>query len=237
MEKTPLQLYQKAFNLHHIEDNVNDAIKIYTTLISKHANSNVADYASVQLKKIESNRELAKPSEYRISLHPAIMILIILNILITTGTLTWLGLHIRMYQTQQDVGKEIEQALGKMYAGKDDEAIAILHGTKILNRTNIVPYRISAEIYLKRKNYIKARSEYEAFQRHNPSSISISNDVASINRAEANYNREKTNLASIKNEKMRKDSIIAVRAKKRSRKYENEYKKSRLIRKNDISYF
>lgn len=246
MDNSPLQLYKKAYDLHYRRKKLRDASYIYKELINNFPGSDVANYASIQMSKIQShyiNRNM--PNNYNTNLTPrqaGILTILIINIILTLGAIFWLAMHIQSARNQNMTVMKLSQVMGKMYADKDIEAINILKELKFVTHNSIVPYEMTADIYLKKNDFAKARNEYETFQSRFPENLLSSVKIDKINREEKAYLEriKKTELI----EKPIQEPQIEKKTKKnekprtvnRKKEVDREYT-PKIIDDEDISYF
>ncbi len=238
MESLPLQKYKKAYDLHYKSNDPQQAGELYRELIQTYPDSDVSMYASIQLAKIQSLRGPGKTFEdvpaKKSRSGVFVMVLLILNLLLTTGVITGFVLHSQIVANRQEGLAKISQAVTKLSAGKEDDALGILNEVKIIYKGDITPYAIAADIYCKNNNFLKARSEYEAFQRLHPEDMLITSAVKKVNELEDAYIREE------RKRQMIKDTVKVEKVKKtvtKKPRYREPEPIPRKIHRNDISYF
>lgn len=168
MESTSLELYETAYRLHYVENNIPESIKYYEALIKEFPDSNEAGYAIVQIQKIKAG-DVAKTLKKN-KLHPVSVIALVFSFisLLIVGFTCFYMLY--TMQVERNRFSLAACALGKMYTGEDDEALKLLSKLKILDKTDIAPFDLSADIYRKQGLSTKAKVEYEIFTALNPAS-------------------------------------------------------------------
>lgn len=236
MENSPLQIYKKAYDLHYKEKKLPEASAIYQEIIQKFPDTDVSVYASIQLSKIRSNSVSTGVSGKKASSGWFVWFLVIINLILTAGIIAGLVMNYRMVNTRQKAVSKVAQTIGKLYAGKDDEALSILNELKITTRNDITPFVISADIYIKKQDFNKAREEYKAFQSLYPGNQLVVEGIKSINKEENEYlesekKAKKLVEAKLMEEKNRKEE------KKTAPKYTEPEPLPKIINKEDISYF
>ncbi len=238
METLPLQQYKKAYDLHYKSHDLQRAKGLYRELIQTYPESDVAMYASIQLAKIQSQKGLEESFDEipvkKTKTGVFTVILLILNLLCTAGVIAGLLLHTQIVAKRQEGLAKISQALAKLSMGKEDDALGLLNEVKIITRGDITPYALTADIHSKNKNYMKARNEYEAYQRLYPEDMLISAAVKKVNEEEDAYIREEKKRLLVK------DTVRAQRVNKKAKKkyyYREPEPKPRKINGSDVSYF
>lgn len=187
MAQSPLELYQQAYNLHHKENSISEACDIYDGLIRDYPGTEIAGYASVQLYSIQADKTTRKLSIRRSGNNPLVIALLVVGFILFSAAIVWM-VHetgrVRRAYAQQN---KITEALSKMYSGEDDEALIILSELKIMARGALTPFQISADVFLRSNNFLKARQEYEAYQRLHPGDAIATTEIAKINRQEDRF--------------------------------------------------
>jgi len=167
MESSPLELYETAYRLHYAENKIPEALKYYEALIKEFPESNECGYAVVQIQKIKSN-DVAASVAGKSKAHPLATLAFLLCLLILGG-LGGAGLILKdKLSTAQRQASLSAKALANAMNGEDDAALMLLNEMKLLSRTDITPYELSALIYRKSGKIDKARAEYDTFFSLNP---------------------------------------------------------------------
>lgn len=236
MENSPLQIYKKAYDLHYKEKNLLEASNIYQEIIQKFPETDVSVYASLQLSKIRSNSVSTGVSNRKASFGWFVWFLIIVNLVLTIGIIAGLVINIQMVDKRQATISKISQAIGKLYAGREEEVLSILNELKISTRNDITPFVISADIYLKRHDFNRAREEYKAFQSLYPGNPLVVTGIKRINKEETDY------LENEKREKKLKETKLKEENKEREEekttpKYRETEPPPKIIKKEGITYF
>jgi len=167
MENSPLELYETAYRLHYAENKIPEALKYYEALIKEFPESNECGYAVVQIQKIKSN-DVAASVVGKSRAHPLAVLSFLLCLLIIGGVGgAWLLLQDKLSVSQQQVSLSV-RALSNVICGNDEDALMLLNEMKLLSKTDITPYELSAQIYRKAGKIDKARAEYDTFFSLNP---------------------------------------------------------------------
>jgi tetratricopeptide (TPR) repeat protein len=178
MANTPLELYEAAYRLHYNECKLSEAISYYEAIIKEFPESNECGYAAIQLQKIKAN-ELVKAIEQRNkSLHPITIIALVLGalsflILAAVGSFTIYQLKIERERISLAA-----RAMGKIESGDYNEALKLLTQLKILDKTDIMPFELTASIHRKQGQQDEAKTEYDIFYSLNPNKAESPDRVA-----------------------------------------------------------
>jgi len=240
MEKTPLQLYKKAYDLHYTKKQFKEAGHIYKELLANFPDSEVSNYASIQLSKIISNNIDKNIPKKKVAIGSIlILFLLLLNTAVLGITLFWLSTHIQLSKTQSAITMKTAQAISNIYAGNEHVALTILKELKYLTKDDITPYEISANIFLKQNQFKKARNEYESFQILYPDNGIIAAKIDLINKEELKF---KDNLEFVKKTFIPQTKLAKINPPKPViNKVEKKQKETEIkppdIDKDDISYF
>jgi len=248
MEKndiTPLQLYKKAYNCHYEENNIKEARNLYRELINNYPGSDIADYAQIQLYKItkvqEEKVQCAANGGYS-KLNKTIAIVTIISLCLSIGIIIYLVYTTSSLKTDMEIIYKLSQVYPKLYTGNEADAFRILNEIKALNKKDITPYSVAADIYSKSKNFTKARYEFESFSKIYPESATeVKEYIFLINSAEKSYLDSLKELAILKNivKKERIDNIdendenSSINRKKNS----GSEREPEIIDQSAVSYF
>lgn len=236
MEDSPLQIYKKAYDLQYKEDKRLEASAIYQELINNFPDSDVSVYASLQLSKIQSNKLTTRIPHKKTSSGWFVVLLLIVNLVLTGGIIFKLFLHVQMVNRHREATLKISQTIGKLYAGKEGEALSLLNELKTSSTDDITPFVIAADIYLKKHDFNKAREEYKTFQNKYPGSQLVIEGIKKINREEAVYIENQKRIRNIKGETLEKEKRKQKKKKVTPQNKEIE-PRPKVIDKKDISYF
>jgi tetratricopeptide (TPR) repeat protein len=198
MELSPLELYETAYKLHYIDRKISNAVLAYEKLIKEFPESNECGYAVIQLQKIRSanlseeiNRADKSPNPL-----PVIAFVIALLGILACGATVWYFkklLEEEKYRTTLTT-----TAIGKLLRGDDDDALRVLAELKDVDKGNITPFELSADIYRKRDDLKKAAGEYELFFKLNPERIPTDAEKAIMNNDRSGKkSKQKTSVLSI----------------------------------------
>jgi tetratricopeptide (TPR) repeat protein len=168
MDLSPLELYETAYNLHYIDKKISNAVLAYEKLIKEFPESNECGYAVIQLQKIRSANLSSEIKNAEKSQNPLLVIAFVFALLaiLACGATVWYFkklLEEEKYRTMLTT-----TAIGKMLRGDDDDALRVLEELKVVDKGNITPFELAADIYRKRDDLKKAAGEYELFFKQNP---------------------------------------------------------------------
>lgn len=239
METTPLQLYKKAYDLHYRKNDVEQAQRLYTELVQGYSDSDASVYASIQLSKIQAGKPSKVQTDFipdavprrRTSTGWPVIVLLIINLLLSTAIIVGFILHVQVINNRNESISKLMQSTGKLYVGRDEEALEILNELKIALREDITPYVISADIYCKKNDYMKARKEYEAFERLYPGNVFVRIGVKRVNKEEDRHIKETKRMQAVQ------DSLAKVASEEKVEKEPEPEPKRRIMRTDDITYF
>lgn len=247
METTPLQLYIKAYNLHYEDNNFNEARKIYQQLVKDYHGSDVADYATIQLSelsKLQKETGEQVPSSQQRKFNKILITFIVINFILITGIIVFFSMKLRKYNTDMSTMSKISQVYAKLYAGKENDAFKILNEVKIINKSDITPYAIAADIYLKNNDFVKAKNEYEVYQNLSPNNTLNKDAFKYISMAEELYKIALKKAATSEDTLSDKGTIDKVNKgltrkeiEKKKRAAEEDEEEPVIIKRKNVSYF
>jgi hypothetical protein len=133
---------------------------------------------------------------------------------------------------------KISQVYAKLYSGKEDDAFKILDEVKINNKSDITPYAISADIYLKNNDFVKAKNEYEVYQKLFPDNSIDKDAIKNISMAEELYK------IALKKSTVDKETVLNGEASPGDSEQiiekdiqEEEEEEPEIIKRDNVSYF
>jgi hypothetical protein len=180
MPDMPLELYEQAYRLHYESENIAGACSLYKEIIKKFPESNECGYAVIQLQKIGA-REIARTLDAKHSKEARTVIaLLVVNFAVLVGVIVAASIMLSHAKMESKKSALMLQAVAKMTAGQNEEALGILDALKAGDRKNLLPYQLSAQIYLKNKDYDKALAEYQAYKAIQASSTQAAEEMARI---------------------------------------------------------
>ncbi len=171
MDSSPLELYARAYRLQYEEERADEATEIYEKIVREFPDSNECAYSVIQLQKLKANDifdSLGRSKRSRAS-RPLILATLILNVLTILGIGVLATLYVRNSNLDTRYVSGLAQAIGKLYAGQEREALRELAQLKQLRRGDIGPFLLSARIYSKQGRYEKAMDEFVQFHSRYPS--------------------------------------------------------------------
>lgn len=231
MEKTPLQIYQRAYNLHYKEENMQGACELYKTLIKSFPESDVAGYAAIQLSKIQSQAISDRLPDGQASSRDGGSFLTYLMILATLCIIGWLiGSHFITMKQNAYMNKLI-MVLSNMQTGNETQALVVLNSLKLEKRHEVTPYILAADIYRKQREYAKARKEFELYNQLYPNNPLTSIYLDNIMVEEEAYRKELKNVKKTTGQKSGDTSSLGGVSQN------SDQKKIKLINAEDVTYF
>jgi predicted Zn-dependent protease len=201
MELSPLELYETAYKLHYIDKKISNAVLAYEKLINEFPESNECGYAVIQLQKIRSTNlsEEIKQAEKGQSPLPLIAFVFALIAILACGATVW---YFKKLLAEEKYRTTLTTtAIGKMLRGDDDDALRVLTELKVVDKDNIVPFELAADIYRKRDELKKAVGEYELFFSLNPKRMPTDAEKANMKAESLIKKRKQETVLSLMDEK------------------------------------
>ncbi len=194
MNPTPLQRYKEAYTLQYVEHDTTLARKMYQQLVKEFPGSDIAEYATIQLEEMSKviDGDIAPKTPITKSGVPIVMMIaLIINFLLSVFLFVMLSVngqaHKRNSKELKEYVQEYSRVFSKLYTNSEGEAFNILGEIKRSNENDISPYEVTADMYLKRHKFQKARREYKQFIRRNPNQSIPDGRFAYIDKAEELY--------------------------------------------------
>jgi len=201
MELSPLELYETAYKLHYIDKKISSAVLAYEKVIKEFPGSNECGYAVIQLQKIRSTNlsEEIKPDEKGQNPLPLFAFVFALIAILACGATVW---YFKKLLAEEKYRTTLATtAIGKMLRGDDEDALRVLAELKVIDKGNIAPFELSADIYRKRDELKKATSEYELFFRLNPERVPTEAEKTIMKDDSSGKKRKKKTVSSVIDEK------------------------------------
>jgi tetratricopeptide (TPR) repeat protein len=201
MELSPLELYETAYKLHYIDKKISHAVLAYEKLIKEFPESNECGYAVIQLQKIRSTNlsEEIKLTEKGQNPLPLIAFGVALFAVLACGATVW---YFKKLLAEEKYRTTLTTtAIGKILRGDDDDALRVLAELKTIDKGNITPFELSADIYRKRDQLKNAAGEYELFFRLNPQRVPTDAEKAIMRDDSSGKKRTKKTVSSLLDEK------------------------------------
>jgi hypothetical protein len=146
MANTPLELYEDAYRLHYHEKKIPEAIKVYEALIRDFPDSNECSYAVIQLQKVKATDITKALKKGATTLYPLIIVAFMSSfialLVAIVGTL-FLFQQLRLEHHRSTLAVA---ALGKMYGGKEEDALKLLEEMKSFSSQDVLVSELSADI-------------------------------------------------------------------------------------------
>ncbi|MBN2037891.1 MAG: hypothetical protein JW768_14210 [Chitinispirillaceae bacterium] len=149
MANTPLELYEQAYRLHYHDKRISDAIKTYEAIIRDFPDSNECGYAVIQLQKVKANEIARALKKGPANMYPLLIVAFMSSFIALVVALVGVLLLFQQLRLEHHRTTLAMAALGKMYCGKEDNALKILEELKGINRNDPLPIELSSDIYRK----------------------------------------------------------------------------------------
>lgn len=176
---SPLELYERAYKFQYDENKTQEACRIYKAIIDEFPDSTECAYAVIQLEKILSN---AVSENIHVS-SKWVNILAVISLavsIITCVVVIILGsISMKAVTSRCNSLSLMSQALGKMYQGKEKEALEILDNAKLVGGyKEVTPFLLAADIFVKKQQYPKAMAEYDTLKKLSGADAIASEEIA-----------------------------------------------------------
>lgn len=213
MEQTPLELYETAYKYHYIEKRIPEAVACYEQLINEFPESNECGYATIQLQKIKTQK-LSDDLRYNNTKTESILFpLTVITFIIGCISLIACGGILYYFKKQIEIERYRNSlsisALAKISRGEDEEALKMLTEVKEINKKDITPFELSADIYKRANQLKKAKEEYELFYRLNPDRQASPGEIAAIESYKKLIDQEKPKKNLVKAESVDKSKVVS----------------------------
>ncbi len=156
MANTPLELYEQAYRLQYHEKRISDAIKIYEAIIRDFPDSNECGYSVIQLQKVKASEIARALKKGPSTMYPLLIVAFMSSFIALLVALVGVLLLFQQVRLEHHRTTLAIAALGKMYSGKEENALKMLDELKGLSRKDPLPLELSSDIYRKHNQSIKA---------------------------------------------------------------------------------
>lgn len=156
MANTPLELYEQAYRLQYHEKRISDAIKIYEAIIRDFPDSNECAYSVIQLQKVKAGEIARALKKGPSNMYPLLIVAFMSSFIALLVALVGVLLLFQQVRLEHHRATLAIAALGKMYCGKEENALKMLDELKALSRKDPLPLELSSDIYRKHNQSIKA---------------------------------------------------------------------------------
>jgi hypothetical protein len=172
MENSPLELYEKAYRLHYVEHQIEDACRVYDQIIKTFPDSNECGYAAIQLQRIVAQEASGAggPSSRKANAL-LLTISVVFNLITACGFAVVLILANQAWTSQRAYLTSLARASSLLALNRPADALSMLDSAKTFSGSDIIPYNISAQIYTALGDAEKARSELEAYKKRAPGAV------------------------------------------------------------------
>ncbi|MBD3347498.1 MAG: hypothetical protein GF401_20775 [Chitinivibrionales bacterium] len=185
MENSPLELYEKAYRLHYLENKLPEACKVYETIIREFPESNECGYSVIQLQKIQSNLVSETSSKIKKGLHPLVVVTLVLNLLIAVALVALAGFYLNTKDRHLHYVSSLSRAIVKAQIGQDQEALNLLAELKMNTQGDLTPYLLAADIYRANHRYDLAVEELDTVRKLFPNAQVLNDEIERIRKEEA----------------------------------------------------
>jgi hypothetical protein len=173
MANTPLELYEQAYRLQYHEKHISDAIKIYEAIIRDFPDSNECGYAVIQLQKVKAGEISRALKTGPANMYPLLIVAFMSSFIALLVALVGVLLLFQQVRLEYHRTTLAMAALGKMYCGKEENALKILDELKGLSHKDPLPLELTSDIYRKHNQAVKAATLSPA-----PATMSVDTAVA-----------------------------------------------------------
>jgi hypothetical protein len=156
MANTPLEHYEQAYRLQYHEKRISDAIKIYEAIIRDFPDSNECGYAVIQLQKVKAGEISRALKKGPANMYPLLIVAFMSSFIALLVALVGVLLLFQQVRLEYHRTTLSMAALGKMYCGKEENALKILDELKGLSRKDPLPLELTSDIYRKYNQAVKA---------------------------------------------------------------------------------
>jgi hypothetical protein len=156
MANTPLELYEQAYRLQYHEKRISDAIKIYEAIIRDFPDSNECGYAVIQLQKVKAGEISRALKKGPANMYPLLIVAFMSSFIALLVALVGVLLLFQQVRLEHHRTTLAMAALGKMYCGKEENALKMLDELKGLSRKDPLPLELTSDIYRKYNQAVKA---------------------------------------------------------------------------------
>jgi hypothetical protein len=187
---SPLELYEKAYRLHYDEGDVREACRVYKAIIDEFPDSTECGYAVIQLEKILANTVSENIHVSSRWVSTLAIISLVLSVITCVVVIVMGSVYVKTLTSRCNSLSLMSQALGKMYKGKDKEALEILDNAKLVSGyKEITPFLLSADIYVKKQQFSRAMAEYDTLKKLSGADAVAAEEIAKAKAEEAMASR------------------------------------------------
>ncbi|MBN1128736.1 MAG: hypothetical protein JXA71_07100 [Chitinispirillaceae bacterium] len=156
MANTPLELYEQAYRLHYHDKRISDAIKLYEAIIRDFPESNECGYSVIQLQKVKAGEITRALKKGPANMYPLLIVAFMSSFIALLVALVGVLLLFQQLRLEHHRTTLALAAVGKMYCGKEENALKILDELKGLSAKDPLPLELSSDIFRKHNLSIKA---------------------------------------------------------------------------------
>jgi len=150
MAISPLELYEKAYQLQYESEDIPAAVEIYKRIIGEFPDSNECGYAAIQLEKLQATKILSDLERGRKQPGPLAVVALVASIVAITASAATIFLFAAGPAAREaDNTSKLCFALGLLYAGKEDDAAKLLAEILKQNPANSTATMLAAEVQVK----------------------------------------------------------------------------------------
>jgi hypothetical protein len=156
MANTPLELYEQAYRLHYHDKRISEAIKIYEAIIRDFPESNECGYSVIQLQKVKAQEITRALKKGPANIYPLLIVAFMSSFIALLVALVGVLLLFQQLRLEHHRTTLVLAAVGKMYCGKEEDALKILDELKGFLAKDPLPLELSSDIFRKHNLSVKA---------------------------------------------------------------------------------
>ncbi len=152
MANTPLELYEEAYRLHYHEKKIPEAVRLYEAIIREFPDSNECGYAVIQLQKVKANDIAKALKKGATTLYPLIVVAFMSSFISLFLAIIGIIFLFQQWPLEHQRSTLAVTALGKIYCGKEDEALKIIEEMKNLPGQEFLASQLLSDITSKKNS-------------------------------------------------------------------------------------
>jgi hypothetical protein len=156
MANTPLELYEQAYRLHYHDKRISEAIKLYEAIIRDFPESNECGYSVIQLQKVKAREITRALKKGPANMYPLLIVAFMSSFIALLVALVGVLLLFQQLRLEHHRTTLALAAVGKMYCGKEEDALKMLDELKGLLANDPLPLELSSDIFRKHNLSVKA---------------------------------------------------------------------------------
>lgn len=166
-----IELYQRAYDLDYRQGDWQYAEDLYKEIIEQHPYSDEKDYAHVHLDRI--NKLKSNPHDQTLqpvhgNSNAGIAVVAFVFVLMLSVATGFLGYYMARQQRQLNANNIIIHGLTSEIHGNHNDALNNYKQAQRITPNNDLPFRLSAELYLKNDKFDLAEIEFKRWKLLSP---------------------------------------------------------------------